>query len=103
MVAAGCLHCGVITARKHVDSLVMVDRAEHIVEIHPSVEKAPCDVAHQCTQKIAGIHRVTERPAVIHLPADVAEIFIAAESKAADCKILVTVTVRHPLLLPGSA
>jgi phosphoenolpyruvate-protein kinase (PTS system EI component) len=72
-----------------VDRFVVVDGAEHVVEVDPAVEEAPGHVAHQRAQVAAGVHGVAHGTAVAGLPADVHEVFVAAEAEAAERKVLV--------------
>jgi hypothetical protein len=90
-VDAGGLHRRVVGAGVEVDRLVVVRRAEHVVEVDAAVEEAPGHVAHQRAQEVADVHRVGERAAVARGPADVGEVFVAAEAEAAEREGLVAV------------
>ena len=67
----------------------MVDGADHVVEVDPAVEEAPGHVTHQRTQVVAGVDRVAHRAAVARGPADVNEVFVAAETEATELEGLV--------------
>src|SRR3954471_20111633 len=67
----------------------MVTRAEHLVEIHPSIEKSPGNIAHQRTQKSIGRQLMRARLA-FGRPLDGHEIGIAAECERAEMERPVT-------------
>src|SRR3954467_1413131 len=67
----------------------MVTRAEHLVEIHPSIEKSPGNIAHQRTQKSIGRQLMRARLA-FGRPLDGHEIGIAAECEGAEMERPVT-------------
>jgi len=49
-INAGDFHRTAVSAGKNVHGPVMVDSAEHLVEIYPTVKEAPSHITHQCTQ-----------------------------------------------------
>ena len=92
-IDAGFLQRAVVGARVQVHRLIVVDGADHVVEVDPAVEEAPGDIAHQCAQVRADVHRVAHRLAGLGGPADVGEVLVAAEGEAAELEIAVAVRV----------
>jgi hypothetical protein len=75
-------------AGEQVDVAVMVDRAEHVVEVHDAVEELPGDVALCGPQEGVDRHHVAARG-----PGDVGEILVAAEGELAEREAAVAVGV----------
>ncbi len=69
----------------------MIERAEHLVEIHPAVKESPGDIAHERAQEVADVQRVAHRPAIAGPPGDVGEVFVAPEAEASQREDLIPV------------
>ena len=79
MVELGLAVGVVVAAGEHVDGAVVVDGAEHGVEVDGAVEEVPGDVALQRAQERVDAHHVAAGG-----PGDVGEVLVAAEAEPAD-------------------
>ncbi len=61
---------------KQIDRAVVVNGAEHVVEVDRAVEKAPADVAHQGSEERLDVHQVAS--ARIE---DMGEVLVALETE----------------------
>ena len=83
VVDARLLEARVVGAGVQVDLAVVIARADHLVEVDPAVEEAPCHVAHHRAQEVVGGHLVRAGLA-FRRPLDRGEISVAAEFEIAE-------------------
>ena len=88
MVEFGLAVSVVETAGEHVDGAVVVDGAEHAVEVDGAVEEVPGDIALQRAQEHIGTHHV-----LAGRPGDVHEVLVAGEVERTETELAVALGV----------